>query len=99
MKLAKFLSIRFFDLDEEVETFFGSSIERLQKFPYDALLPQRGCEGSGPLNGAPRQPRQCGCPAAKWLDGRVSAGNRIPAAEALSTGSQEVSLVGKITTR
>ena len=30
MKLAKLLSVKFFDLDEEIETFFGTSIERLQ---------------------------------------------------------------------
>ena len=33
-ELAKLLSVRFFDLDEAIETFFGTSIERLQnKFP------------------------------------------------------------------
>ena len=30
MKLAKLLSVKFFDLDEEIETFFGTSVERLQ---------------------------------------------------------------------
>jgi len=30
-QLSKLLGVNFFDLDEEVETFFGESIERLQK--------------------------------------------------------------------
>jgi shikimate kinase len=29
-KLAEFLGVRFFDLDHEIETFFGTTIERLQ---------------------------------------------------------------------
>ena len=34
MKLATLLGVGFFDLDQEVETFFGTSIERLQnRFP------------------------------------------------------------------
>jgi shikimate kinase len=29
--VAELLGVKFFDLDEEIETFFGTSIERLQK--------------------------------------------------------------------
>ncbi len=30
-KLAKLLDVNFFDLDDEIESFFNTSIERLQK--------------------------------------------------------------------
>ena len=30
-RVAELLGVKFFDLDHEIETFFGTSIERLQK--------------------------------------------------------------------
>ena len=75
--LAEPLGVKFFDLDHEIETFFGTSIERLQKkFTDHPLLSQGRSEGPGSSPELSGQPGQRDSPAAEWIDGRIFGGRK-----------------------
>ena len=74
-RVAELLGVKFFDLDHEIETFFGTSIERLQKkFRTIHSYRKEASEGPGSSPESSGQPGQRDRLAAEWTDGRISGG-------------------------